>query len=78
MDFRRVRWCHCTVIKSTGWVFEKVVEDEHTTVVEVDDRIFSTSVDLRYAYGEVSVRLVLVIGISRVEGRDANGMAGWR
>jgi len=76
--FPRARWCHCYVIKSTGWVFGKVVGDEHATVVEVDDRIFTTSVDLRYAYGEVSVRLVLVIGISRVEGRDVNVMAGWR
>lgn len=33
------------------------MRDEYTTLVEVDDRIFSTSVDLRYAYGEVAVRL---------------------
>jgi urate oxidase len=33
------------------------VRDEYTTLVEVEDRIFSTSVELRYTYGEVAVRL---------------------
>ena len=45
------------VLKSTGSAFENFVRDEYTTLGEVDDRIFSTSVDLRYAYGEVTVRL---------------------
>jgi len=45
------------VLKSTGSAFEDFVRDEYTTLVEVDDRIFSTSVDLRYTYGEVAVRL---------------------
>ncbi|KAH9991755.1 hypothetical protein BJV77DRAFT_1060671 [Russula vinacea] len=40
------------VLKSTGSAFENFVRDEYTTLVEVDDRIFSTSVDLRYTYGE--------------------------
>ena len=33
------------------------MRDEYTTLVEVDDRIFSTSVDLRYTYAEVGVKL---------------------
>jgi len=45
------------VLKSTGSAFENFVRDEYTTLGEVDDRIFSTSVDLRYTYGEVAVRL---------------------
>ena len=45
------------VLKSTGSAFENLVRDEYTTLGEVDDRIFSTSVDLRYTYGEVAVRL---------------------
>jgi urate oxidase len=45
------------VLKSAGSAFENFVRDEYTTLVEVDDRIFSTSVDLRYTYGEVGVNL---------------------
>jgi len=45
------------VLKSTGSAFENFVRDEYTTLAEVDDRIFSTSVDLRYTYGEVGVKL---------------------
>jgi urate oxidase len=45
------------VLKSTGSSFENFVRDEYTTLVEVEDRIFSTSVDLKYTYGEVGVKL---------------------
>jgi len=45
------------VLKSTGSAFENFVRDEYTTLVEVEDRIFSTLVDLRYTYGEVAVQL---------------------
>lgn len=45
------------MLKSTGSAFENFVRDEYTTLAEVEDRIFSTSVDLRYTYGEVGVRL---------------------
>ncbi|KAI0247681.1 uricase [Lactifluus subvellereus] len=48
---------HLLVLKSTGSAFEIFVRDEYTTLAEVDDRIFSTSIDLRYTYGEVDVRL---------------------
>ena len=46
------------MLKSTGSAFENFVRDEYTTLGEVDDRIFSTSVDLRYTYGEVDVKLL--------------------
>jgi hypothetical protein len=43
---------HFTVVKSTGSAFENfVVWDEYTTLVEVDCRIFSTSVDLDESTG---------------------------
>lgn len=54
---KRVRIAHHSVLKSTGSAFENFVRDEYTTLAEVDDRIFSTSIDLRYTYGEVDVQL---------------------
>ena len=45
-----------TVLKSSGSAFEGFVRDEHTTLVEVDDRIFSTSIDLTYTYKPFSVK----------------------
>lgn len=38
------------MLKSTGSAFEGFVRDEYTTLAEVNDRIFSTSVDLLYAF----------------------------
>lgn len=43
------------VLKSTGSAFENFVRDEFTTLVEVNDRIFSTSVDLQYEYTPISL-----------------------
>ncbi len=43
------------MLKSTGSAFEGFVRDEHTTLVEVDDRIFSTSIDLKYTYSPFSI-----------------------
>ncbi|KAI0312236.1 uricase [Amylostereum chailletii] len=43
------------VLKSTGSAFENFVRDEYTTLVEVNDRIFSTAVDLVYTYSPVSI-----------------------
>ncbi|KAJ1307523.1 hypothetical protein OPQ81_001621 [Rhizoctonia solani] len=37
------------VLKSSGSAFEGFIRDEYTTLVEVDDRIFSTSIDLDYS-----------------------------
>ncbi|OSX59142.1 hypothetical protein POSPLADRAFT_1041273 [Postia placenta MAD-698-R-SB12] len=43
------------VLKSTGSAFEGFVRDEYTTLVEVNDRIFSTSIDLSYVYKPFAV-----------------------
>ena len=43
-------------MKSTGSKFEGFLRDEYTTLVEVDDRIFSTSVDLEYAFSEIPLK----------------------
>ncbi|KAI9434365.1 uricase [Lactarius indigo] len=61
------------VLKSTGSAFENFVRDEYTTLTEVNDRIFSTSVDLRYTYGQVNVALpsddkLLVFGVENLTG----------
>lgn len=44
-----------SVLKSTGSAFENFVRDEHTTLVEVNDRILSTSVDLSYVYPDITI-----------------------
>lgn len=44
------------VLKSGGSAFENFVRDEHTTLVEVNDRIFSTSIDLVYTYSPFPVK----------------------
>ena len=44
------------VLKSSGSAFEGFVRDEHTTLVDVDDRIFSTSIDLTYTYAPFAVK----------------------
>ena len=46
---------HISVLKSTGSAFENFYRDEYTTLVPVDDRIFSTSVDLSYTFTPVSI-----------------------
>jgi len=43
------------VLKSTGSAFENFYRDEYTTLVPVNDRIFSTSVDLSYTFAPVSI-----------------------
>lgn len=42
-------------MKSSGSSFENFVRDEFTTLVEVNDRIFSTAVDLQYTFSPVSL-----------------------
>ncbi|KZS92566.1 uricase [Sistotremastrum niveocremeum HHB9708] len=44
------------VLKSTGSAFENFLKDEHTTLVPVDDRIFSTSVDCSYDFPPFPVK----------------------
>ena len=41
------------VLKTSGSAFENFVKDEYTTLVPVNDRIFSTSVDLSYTFSPV-------------------------
>lgn len=43
------------VLKSSGSAFENFVRDEFTTLVEVNDRIFSTAVDLQYTFSPISL-----------------------
>jgi len=43
------------ILKSTGSSFEHFIRDEYTTLVEVDDRIFSTSVDITYAFAPIKI-----------------------
>ena len=62
------------MLKSTGSTFENFIRDEYTTLAEVDDRIFSTSVDLRYTYGEVGVKLLPRGDHEEGEGRQGLGV----
>jgi len=43
------------VLKSTSSAFTGFVHDEYTTLVEVEDRILSTAIDLTYTFGPVSI-----------------------
>lgn len=43
------------MLKSTGSAFHGYIRDEYTTLVEVDDRILSTSVDLAYTFAPLSL-----------------------
>ena len=44
-----------TVLKSTGSSFNNFIRDEYTTLKDVDDRIFSTSVDLVYNFTPIPI-----------------------
>jgi len=43
------------VLKSSGSAFENFYKDEFTTLIPVNDRIFSTSVDLSYTFAPVDL-----------------------
>jgi hypothetical protein len=43
------------VLKTTGSAFENFIRDEYTTLPEVDDRIFSTSIDLVYKFSPFTI-----------------------
>jgi urate oxidase len=45
--------CNSPVLKTSGSAFENFIKDEYTTLVPVNDRIFSTSVDLSYTFSPV-------------------------
>jgi len=68
-----------SVLKSTGSSFADFVRDEYTTLAEVDDRVFSTSVDLSYTYSPFAIRFPadakkLAFEVPR-EVADAEGVA---
>lgn len=44
------------VLKSTGSSFTNFIRDEFTTLIEVDDRIFSTSIDLNYTFAPIQIQ----------------------
>jgi urate oxidase len=44
-----------SVLKTSGSAFENFFKDEYTTLVPVNDRIFSTSVDLAYTFSPVQL-----------------------
>lgn len=46
---------YAAVIKTTGSAFENFIRDEYTTLAEVGDRIFSTSVDLQYTFSPLPI-----------------------
>lgn len=54
------------VLKSTGSAFEGFLRDEYTTLTDVDDRIFSTAIDLSY-------EVVLPSGPLTIDGLKAVG-----
>lgn len=43
------------ILKSSGSSFTNFIRDGYTTLQEVDDRIFSTSVDLSYTFSTISI-----------------------
>ncbi|EKM77907.1 hypothetical protein AGABI1DRAFT_42333 [Agaricus bisporus var. burnettii JB137-S8] len=45
------------VLKSTGSSFTDFIQDEFTTLIPVNDRIFSTSIDLTYTFQDISIPL---------------------
>ena len=45
-----------TVLKTTESSFTNFIRDEFTTLVEVDDRIFSTSIDLNYTFAPIHIQ----------------------
>ncbi|XP_006458895.1 hypothetical protein AGABI2DRAFT_65743 [Agaricus bisporus var. bisporus H97] len=45
------------VLKSTGSSFTDFIQDEFTTLIPVNDRIFSTSIDLIYTFQDISIPL---------------------
>jgi len=44
------------VLKTTESSFTNFIRDEFTTLVEVDDRIFSTSIDLNYTFAPIRIQ----------------------
>ena len=53
--FRQIIAYPYPVLKSTGSAFTSFIRDEYTTLVEVDDRIFSTAIDLSYTFAPFGI-----------------------
>lgn len=60
------------VIKTTGSAFENFIQDEYTTLKAVNDRIFSTSVDVQYTFAPVALDLAN-LGDAQAYDRVADG-----
>lgn len=76
---RQSRFCE-TVLKSAGSAFENFVRDEYTTLGEVDDRIFSTSVDLLYTFAPFEITAPKDekrVGFDKEQIRGAGGLGAW-
>jgi len=68
------------VLKSTGSAFEKFIRDEYTTLGEVDDRIFSTSVDLLYTFAPFEIagpKDDKKVEFDKEQIRGAGGLGAW-
>jgi len=68
------------ILKSTGSAFEGFIRDEYTTLKEVGDRIFSTSVDLLYTFAPFEITAPkddkrLNFDKEQIEG--AGGLGAW-
>ena len=68
------------MLKSTGSAFEGFIRDEYTTLPEVNDRIFSTSVDLLYTFAPFEITAPkddkkLEFDKEQIEG--AGGLGAW-
>jgi len=68
------------VLKSTGSAFENFIRDEYTTLAEVDDRIFSTSVDLLYTFAPFEIAAPKdekKVEFNKEQIKGAGGLGAW-
>lgn len=72
-----VRHLFLLVLKSTGSAFENFIRDEHTTLPEVNDRIFSTAVDLKYTFAPFAVPANTSLDSFKVADEFSAGGTAW-
>jgi len=68
------------VLKTAGSAFEGFVRDEYTTLADVDDRIFSTSVDLLYTFAPFEITAPMdekKLDFDREQIKGAGGLGAW-
>lgn len=66
------------MLKSTGSAFEGFIRDQHTTLVEVNDRIFSTSIDLTYTFAPFPVSQSTSVDVPKlVSAEDGAAGSAW-